>query len=407
MPEPSSRNGLDSRTEHRGTIFFKQPRGMIMTVPQAGLERLSAKIRHWNESHPIGTEVRADLYPQQVHRTRTQAMLLFDCKAGIYLDGLRGYFDLEHVHPIHQPQAGASGTLEVPEAGADAAKRIAVVFPGQGAQARGMGNTLFAQFPELTRRADEILGYSIERLCVEDADRNLSRTQFTQVALYVVNALAYIEQVRRNDRSARAAFYLGHSLGEYNALLAAEVFDFETGLQLVKKRGEIMAAVSGGAMAAVIGTDADRLRSVLEQEKIEGIDLANFNSPTQIVISGMRSAIEQACQLLAARKINVVPLNLSGPFHSRYMREAQDGFAEFLAQFSFAAPRRPVIANATARPYEPGDVAQTLANQIANPVLWVDSVRHVLRQGPVEFIEIGSPILTRMINEIGAAPLPV
>jgi trans-AT polyketide synthase/acyltransferase/oxidoreductase domain-containing protein len=376
-----------------------------MSAQQTLKEELSAKIRQWNDSHPIGTDVRTGLYPQEVHKTRTGALLLFDCRAGIYLEGLRGYFELDDVHPVEHRKLVVSRAPETPVPIVEAARSIAVVFAGQGAQTKGMGRALFAQFPELTRRADEILGYSIERLCIEDVDRNLSRTQFTQVAMYVVNAFAYMDQIRRKDRTAQAAFFLGHSLGEYNALLAAEVFDFETGLQLVKKRGEIMAGLSGGAMAAVLGIDADKLSSILEREGLEEIDLANYNSPTQTVISGMRASVERACQVLAAQSITAVPLNVSGPFHSRYMREAQQTFAEFVARFSFAVPSRPVIANATARPYEAGSIVQTLASQIASPVLWVESVRHVLRQGPVEFIEMGSSILMRMINEIRAAPL--
>jgi malonyl CoA-acyl carrier protein transacylase len=130
----------------------------------------------------------------------------------------------------------------------------AYIFPGQGSQAKGMGKELFSQFPEITAKADEILGYSITTLCVEDPDQRLNQTQYTQPALYTVNALFYFNKLRQIGTPP--SFVAGHSLGEYNALLAADVFDFGTGLKLVKKRGELMSQASGGAMAAVIGLNA-------------------------------------------------------------------------------------------------------------------------------------------------------
>src|SRR6516162_2607290 len=127
----------------------------------------------------------------------------------------------------------------------------AFLFPGQGSQRKGMGSTLFEEFQEVTARADEILGYSIKELCLHDPHQQLGQTQFTQPALYVVNALSYLKKMK--DGSKVPTYLAGHSLGEYNALFAAGVFDFETGLRLVKKRGELMSQATGGGMAAVIG----------------------------------------------------------------------------------------------------------------------------------------------------------
>src|SRR5689334_5966402 len=126
----------------------------------------------------------------------------------------------------------------------------AFVFPGQGSQAKGMGGTLFDEFQELTEKADRILGYSIKELCLEDPRKELNRTQFTQPALYVVNAFSYFAKIRETGQ--KPDYVAGHSLGEFNALLAAECFDFEAGLEIVKKRGELMSEATGGGMAAIL-----------------------------------------------------------------------------------------------------------------------------------------------------------
>jgi trans-AT polyketide synthase/acyltransferase/oxidoreductase domain-containing protein len=169
---------------------------------------------------------------------------------------------------------------------------LAYVFPGQGSQQKGMGGELFDEFKELTSKADEILGYSIKELCLEDPQGNLGQTQYTQPALYVVNALTYYKKIK--DTGIKPDYVAGHSLAEYNALLAAEVFDFETGLKIVKKRGELMSKASGGGMAAVIGMSEEKIREVLKENGLESIDMANYNTPSQIAISGPKDDIIRA-----------------------------------------------------------------------------------------------------------------
>ena len=282
----------------------------------------------------------------------------------------------------------------------------AIVFPGQGAQFKGMGKDVFPLYPELQKSASDILGYSLEELCIDDPQGRLSRTQFTQPALFAVNAMHYYRDqalpgLRKPD------FLAGHSLGEYNALHAAGVFSFETGLRLVQKRGELMAAANGGAMAAVIGVDADEIRAILERTGLVQVDVANFNSPSQTVIAGSKEALEQAAQMFGERGVRCAMLNVSAAFHSRHMRAAQAEFTEFLKQFSFAAPETPVIANATARPYTHAQLAETLARQIASPVRWVESVRYLMGKGELEFQEIGGAVLSKMIVEIRAKETPI
>lgn len=281
----------------------------------------------------------------------------------------------------------------------------AILFPGQGAQFRGMGEDLFPQYRALTETASDVLGYSIAKLCTEDPDDKLRLTQYTQPALYVVNALGYYK--RRDEGQTPPDFAAGHSLGEYNALLAADVFDFETGLRLVQRRGELMGAAKDGAMAAVIGIDEDSLVELLKQHHLTSIDLANFNTLSQIVIAGPKDALLQAEKLLTAKQVRCVLLNVSAAFHSRYMKEAQAVFENFLQQFTFHAPKIPVIANVTARPYRRGEVADTLARQISNSVRWADTVRYLMGAGCSEFAEVGGTVLTKMVDDIRKTATPL
>ncbi|RDD79785.1 [acyl-carrier-protein] S-malonyltransferase [Dyella tabacisoli] len=286
----------------------------------------------------------------------------------------------------------------------------AMIFPGQGSQFKGMGKDLFPLFPELVKSASDILGYSLQDLCLNDTQGHLSQTQYTQPALYVVNALHYYRQRELHaatETDAPPDFLAGHSLGEYNALLAAGVFSFETGLRLVKKRGELMGAASGGGMAAVLGMSAKEVRALLDEHEFEQIDIANFNTPTQTVIAGEKGVLAAAVELFSRKNFRCVTLNVSAAFHSRHMQSAQAEFAEFLQAFSFAAPKVTVIANVTARPYDPARIAQTLAGQIAAPVQWVDSIRYVMGKGDIEFQEIGASVLTKMVLEIRAKETPI
>lgn len=264
-----------------------------------------------------------------------------------------------------------------------------------------MGRDLFDRFAEWTREADAILGYSIAELCVEDPRNELGSTAFTQPALFVVNAMTF--RARQEDGAAAPAYLAGHSLGEYNALAAAGAFDFATGLTLVQRRGAIMGRVSGGGMAAVIGLAPAAIEAVLaESEAGRRVDVANYNTVEQTVIAGPvadLAAIGPALEQAGARA--VMPLNVSAPFHSRYMREPMEEFGAFLAGFTLAAPRIPVISNVTAMPYEPAAVRDTLARQIGTSVRWLDSMRWLLDHGVTEFVEVGpGTVLAKMMRKI-------
>lgn len=269
-----------------------------------------------------------------------------------------------------------------------------ILFPGQGAQYKGMGKTLFTKYWQETQLASDILGYDLEELCIEDPNKQLAKTQFTQPALYVVNHFFY------KDLKPSADFLAGHSLGEYNALLAAGAFDFETGLRLVQKRGALMGAASGGGMAAVIGIEADQLRSLLAEGGFDEVDIANYNTPTQLVLAGQQEGMTAVVDFIEQKKIRIVPLNVSAPFHSRYMRPAAVEFSRFLDQFTFGNLRIPVIANVTAAPYRNGEIKELLGKQIDHSVMWTDAIRYLMGQGMTMYEEMGRGVLKRMIDEI-------
>lgn len=273
------------------------------------------------------------------------------------------------------------------------------VFPGQGSQTVGMGKELFPSFPDLVKQADQILGYSIEKLCLEDPDKKLNNTDYTQPALFIVNALTYLKKVQE---AGKPDFVAGHSLGEYDALFAAEVFDFAAGIKLVQKRGAIMAKATGGGMAAVVGLTKEQIAEILKQ--FPTIDVANFNSPQQTVISGPQADIAGAegAFKAAGAKMYVV-LKVSGAFHSRYMQQAQQEFSQFLGQFNFNSPKIPVIANFTAKEYEPNMLKETLASQISNSVRWVETIKYLKTKPETVFEEIGpGKVLAKLIGQINA-----
>jgi trans-AT polyketide synthase/acyltransferase/oxidoreductase domain-containing protein len=280
-------------------------------------------------------------------------------------------------------------------------------FPGQGSQEKGMGGSLFDEFAELTRQADDILGYSIKELCLQGPQQQLNQTQYTQPALYVVNALSYFKKIKETDQ--QLDFVAGHSLGEYNALLAAGGVDFATGLKLVQKRGELMSQAPTGAMAAVIKCPIDKLQAILTKNGLTGIDIANYNAPSQLVIAGLKNDINRAIDIFEPiEDVRCVALNVSAAFHSHYMREAQQAFEEFLKGFEFAELKIPIISNVTAKPYKQEEILTNLAKQITHSVNWVDSIRYLLGQGEMVFEEVGpGKVLTKLIARIQTEAEPL
>lgn len=275
------------------------------------------------------------------------------------------------------------------------------LFPGQGAQRVGMGRAEFDRFPDLEQQASEVLGYSVRRLCLEDPDSQLGDTRYTQPAMYVVNALAYRAWSEDGPAPDMA---LGHSLGEYNALEAAGAFNFAEGLRLVTARAAAMATVTGGGMTAVIGLDETYLRFLLQRAGFDTLDLANLNTPQQTVLAGPVDDLTEFEPILEDAGARMVRrLDVSGPFHSRYMTPAAEAFAPRLRAAAFGHLAFPVIANCIARPYENDRIAELLARQIDHTVRWTESLQPLVDRDDVDFVEIGGTTMTSMIRQIRLA----
>ncbi|WP_286391770.1 ACP S-malonyltransferase [Pseudanabaena mucicola] len=267
------------------------------------------------------------------------------------------------------------------------------IFPGQGSQAVGMGLDLADVGKDKFTKAEQILGWSILEKVQTDAVE-LSKTQFTQPSLYVISTiLADILQ----SKGAKPDAVTGHSLGEYSALYAAGVFDFATGLELVKQRSLLMSEASGGAMTALIGFDRNQLEAAIA--KTENVILANDNSADQVVISGTESAVKLIVEQVKTKR--AIPLAVSGAFHSPLMAEAAARFAQVLEQTIFNDAKIPVISNV-----EPNDATTAgqvlrdrLTQQMTSPVRWREICLYLAEQGYDQVIEVGSgKVLTGLVK---------
>lgn len=277
---------------------------------------------------------------------------------------------------------------------------LAYVFPGQGAQFKGMGKALFDQYADLTAETSDYLKYSIADLCLQNPDGKLNQTQFTQPALYLVNHLHYLAKLEENA-GVEPDYLAGHSLGEYNALLAAGAFDFKTGLRLVTKRGELMSQAKNGGMAAVVGVESDDIQQALNKHQLQQIEMANLNSRTQTIISGPQAQIVRAEQAVEEAGGQIIPLPVSGAFHSRAMKPSAVAFRDYIRPVEFNWLRIPVIANFIAKPYPSNNIKDILSEQISGSVRWLESVEYLLTHGVTRIEQVGpGKILTDMVSRI-------
>ncbi|NGO72508.1 ACP S-malonyltransferase [Streptomyces boncukensis] len=286
------------------------------------------------------------------------------------------------------------------------------LFPGQGSHRTGMGRELFERYPHLVRRADAVLGRSVADLCLTATAGELADTRNAQPAMYVVDALSYVDRIRSGGAVPDAL--AGHSLGEYAALYAAGAYDFATGLELVCRRAELMAEAGPGAMLAVLGTAPERVRAVLDGARDAAVDVANLNAPDQTVVSGPADAIDAVRADFESAGARTLRLPVSGPFHSRHMAPAAGPFAAVLRRHRFGRLRIPVVANVTARPYRDGEVAELLVRQLTEPVRWTETLSYLLGLPDPDLHEIGpgtvlSGLTARIRQErepASAAPVP-
>ncbi len=279
-------------------------------------------------------------------------------------------------------------------------KKLAFVFPGQGSQAVGMGKAL-AEGCAPAARLFETAGSELTSLCFEGPAEELSVTLNTQPALYLVSCAAF-EAVRQKAAPIVCA---GHSAGEYAALYAAGAIGFEEGLEIIRRRAAFMdrcARENPGAMAAVIGLAADRIEEI--NRSVAGVCVsANFNSPVQTVVSGDKEAVAEASALYReAGARRVVPLNVSGAFHSPLMAPAAERLSPVLDRAEFSPCSVPVVANYDALPEtDPETVKDNLKKQLTGSVRWVECVRKMADMGAEAFVELGSgTVLAGLIRKI-------
>ncbi len=280
------------------------------------------------------------------------------------------------------------------------AKRV-FLFPGQASQFVGMAQDLCERYSvarEMFARANEVVGFDLQRICFEGPLEELTKTSITQPAILVHSAV--VARILKEEKNLVPAMTAGHSLGEYSALYAAGVLDFEAALRLVKLRGELMhqAGIDNpGTMAAVMGLAPDVIEAVCAevtanmQSAGHVVQCANFNSPEQTVISGSVDAVTQAMAIAKERGAKLVKkLVVGGAFHSPLMASAREGLQKALAATTFQTAQAAVYANVTAKPeQEPSQLRDLLNQQLTSPVRWLATIENMIADGATAFYEIG------------------
>ena len=286
--------------------------------------------------------------------------------------------------------------------------KIAFVFPGQGSQSVGMGQDLYNNSPkakEIFDKADEVLGRSISKICFEGPEEELKKTINTQPAI-LLTSIAALEALNEKV-SIKPDYVAGHSLGEYGALYAAGVVDFDATMKLIDKRASEMntaAEATKGAMTAVIGMAGEDILSVIEN--IDGVSIANYNSPAQIVITGEEAAVATANEKLKeAGAKRVIPLPVSGGFHSMLMKTASENFAKTVATCDIKDASIPVITNVDAAITEKADEFRVkMEEQIYSSVQWTQTVEKMVELGVDIIVEIGpGKVLSGLVKKINAS----
>ena len=289
------------------------------------------------------------------------------------------------------------------------ADNVGFLFPGQGSQIVGMGKDFYDQF-EFARsvyaQADEFLGYSISDVSFNGPEEKLKQTLNTQPALYVHSTIIAKLLKEKGIHGAAAA---GHSLGEFSALCYGEAFDFQDGLSLVKERARLMQEAgekNPGSMAAIIGMQAEDVMALcIEARDVGIVQPANYNAPTQVVVSGSVEGVDRAMEMARERGAKrVIQLPVSGAFHSPLMASAVTHFGEMLQQTEIRNPGIPVYANVTATAVSnPEEICNLLHHQLTHSVRWVETIQNMIQSGIRRFIEVGAgKVLSGLVKRINS-----
>ena len=273
-------------------------------------------------------------------------------------------------------------------------KKFAMVFPGQGSQAVGMLADLANEYPVVTetfKQASEALGYDLWNLVQQGPAEELNKTWQTQPALLAAS-VAIFRVWQEKYPQLQPSVMAGHSLGEYCAMYTSGVMSLENTLKAIQKRADLMSATKGGSMAAVLNASEEQLKAGLEEgSKVGYVDVANYNSPAQVVITGDEAAVAKAGELLMeAGARRVVPLAVSGAFHSKFLENAGKEFASFVADLDISSASIPVVTNVdAAATIAADDFKNKMPRQIYSSVHWTQTIENMIKNGVDTFVEIG------------------
>ena len=283
---------------------------------------------------------------------------------------------------------------------------FSVIFPGQGSQMVGMGTNLFNKYDSVKKlfsEADQILGHSISKLILEGPKEKLDLTENTQPAIFLISySIFNVIKKEHGINLNKAAYFAGHSLGEYSALAASNVLTFSDGLKILNIRGKAMQSAvpkGEGGMLAVLGTDIEKIEQIVNNFNCE---IANDNSNGQIVVSGKINELDSLIFELKNKGIKNIKLPVSAPFHSKYMKKATDVMKNEIEKLNFKGSSNELISNVTAKEVsQPNEIKKLLIQQIESRVRWRESVNYMISKGIKEFIEIGpGKVLSGLIKRI-------